>query len=68
MTRIIPAFRILTLGAVLTGTCLAAGCGSSPPETVSRTMTTEQITSAPPLPPPVVSTTTTTTEQVRQSH
>jgi len=66
MTRIIPAFRILTLGAVLTGTCLAAGCGSSPPETVSRTTTTEQITSAPP--PPVVSTTTTTTEQVRQSH
>jgi hypothetical protein len=63
----ISAFRILTIGAVLSGTCLAAGCGSSP-ATVSRTTTTEQTTSAPPLPPPAVSTTTTTTEQVRQSH
>jgi len=65
MTRMISTLRILTIGAVLTGTCLAAGCGSSP-DRVTSTTTTEQTTRAPP--PPTVSTTTTTTEQVRQSH
>jgi hypothetical protein len=65
MTRTISTLRFLTLGAVLIGTGLVAGCGSSP-ERVTSTTVTERTTSAPP--PPAVSTTTTTTEQVRQLH
>ena len=64
MISIASTLRLLTVGAVLGGTLLAAGCGS--PEPATRTTTTERITTA--QPPPVTQTTTTTTDQIRQSH
>jgi len=64
MITISSTLRILTVGAMLTGTLLLADCGGSP-ERVTRTTTTEESTS---VQPPPVSTTTTTTEQVQQSH
>jgi len=65
MTRMTSTFRLLTLGALFGSTLLAAGCGSEP-DKVTRTTTSEQITTAQPA--PVTHTETTTTEQVRQSH
>jgi hypothetical protein len=66
MTKPASILRTLTIGAVLTGTLVLAGCGGSPER--ETTTTTVERTSAAPAPPPSVSTTTTTTEQVRQSH
>jgi hypothetical protein len=55
----------LALGlAVLGGTTLLAGCGSSP-SPVSQTTSTERTTTMA-QPPPVASTTTTTTQQVQR--
>jgi hypothetical protein len=64
MTTMISTLRIVTVGAMLTGTLLLADCGGSP-ERVTRTTTTEESRTV--QPPPAVSTTTTTTEQIQQT-
>jgi hypothetical protein len=65
MTRMTSTFRLLTLGALFGGTLLAAGCGGGP-DKVTRSTTSEQITTTHPA--PVTQTETTTTEQIHQSH
>jgi len=60
-----PSRLGLALGfALLGGTALLAGCGSSPAP-VSQTTTTERTTTMV-QPPPMTSSTTTTTQQVQR--
>ena len=61
MPRTTPGFRLLMACALLAGTTLVAGCGSS--ERVSRTTTTEETTVQP---SPITSSTTTTTTRQNQ--
>ena len=67
MTSMISGLRVLTLGAVLTGTLALTACGSPEPVTTTTTerTTTMTPTYAAPPPPPPYSTTTTTTRQVQ---
>jgi hypothetical protein len=60
MTSTMPYLRLLTVAALLTGTALVAGCGSS--DHGSQTTTTEQTTTQPPA---AYSTSTTTTRQTQ---
>jgi hypothetical protein len=64
MTRTTSTLRLFTVGTLLGGALLAAGC--SGPEKIATTTTTEQTTTAQPA--PVTSTTTTTTKEIGQSH
>jgi hypothetical protein len=57
MTKTTPRLRPLIVAALLAGTGLVAGCGSS--DNVTKTTTTEQTTVT--TPPPATSSTTTTT-------
>jgi len=57
-----PRVRLLALAALLAGTVLMTGCGSS--DSVTKTTTTEQTTTTTPR-PVSSSTTTTTIEQSR---
>jgi hypothetical protein len=66
MTSMISGFRVLTLGAVLTGTLALTACGGPEPVTTTtteRTTTTMPTYAAPP--PSPYSSTTTTTRQVQ---
>jgi outer membrane murein-binding lipoprotein Lpp len=63
MTSTTRTVRFLTLAALLTGTILVAGCGSS--DKVTRTSTTETTTTTTPPVAASSSTTTTTTQQTR---
>lgn len=62
MTDTKSSMRLLIGAALVTGTVMVVGCGSS--EKVSRTTTTEQTSTAIPA-PTSSSTTTTTTQQTR---
>jgi hypothetical protein len=64
MIETTSALRLATLGALLGGALLTAGCGG--PDRVTRTTTSEETSTV--QQPPITGTTTTTTEQIRQSH
>jgi hypothetical protein len=63
MTDMKSGLRVLIGAALIGGTALVAGCGSS--GTPTRTTTTEQTTTTTPAVPAVSTTTTTTTQQSR---
>lgn len=65
MTKTTTRLRLALGVALLGGTAVLAGCGSSP-SPVSQTTTTERTTTMAPLAPPMASTTTTTTQQIQR--
>ncbi len=66
MARYTMIPRVVALTGLVAPVLFVAGCGSSPPETVSRTTTIERTTDAPVAAPVTTRSTTTTTSTMPQ--